>query len=132
MKAIRVREFGGPAVLKIENVPDPTPGPGQVVIAIKAAGVNPVDTVHPSRNVVRENLRCPTRRAATQEAWSKASAPMLRVSNPETVCTSAERSPVRMRKRHCAIRHAFIRCRNGPASLRQQESMFRTPPHINP
>jgi len=44
MKAIRVREFGAPAVLKIENVPDPTPGPGQVVIAIKAAGVNPVDT----------------------------------------------------------------------------------------
>jgi len=44
MKAIRVREFGAPAVLKIENIPDPTPGPGQVVIAVKAAGVNPVDT----------------------------------------------------------------------------------------
>ena len=44
MKAIRVREFGAPAVLKIENIPDLTPGPGQVVIAVKAAGVNPVDT----------------------------------------------------------------------------------------
>ena len=44
MKAIRVREFGGPAVLKIENIPDLTPGPGQVVIAVKAAGVTPVDT----------------------------------------------------------------------------------------
>jgi NADPH2:quinone reductase len=44
MKAIRVREFGGPEVLKLEEVPDPTPGPGQVVVRVKAAGVNPVDT----------------------------------------------------------------------------------------
>jgi len=44
MKAIRVHEFGGPNVLKLESVSDPTPGPGQVVVAIKAAGVNPVDT----------------------------------------------------------------------------------------
>src|SRR5262245_56619406 len=44
MKAIRVREFGGPAALKIENVPDPAAGPGQVVIEVKATGVNPVDT----------------------------------------------------------------------------------------
>ena len=44
MKAIRVREFGPPAVLKMEDVPDPTAGEGQLVIAVKAAGVNPVDT----------------------------------------------------------------------------------------
>ncbi len=44
MKAIRVCEFGEPSVLKMENVPDPVPGPGQVLIAVKAAGVNPVDT----------------------------------------------------------------------------------------
>ncbi len=44
MKAIRVKEFGGPEVLRIEEVPDPQPGPGQVVVRIKAAGVNPVDT----------------------------------------------------------------------------------------
>jgi NADPH:quinone reductase len=43
MKAIRVHEFGGPAVLKLEDVPDPTAGPGQVVVRIRAAGVNPVD-----------------------------------------------------------------------------------------
>jgi NADPH:quinone reductase len=44
MKAIRVKEFGGPAVLKIEDVQDPVAGPGQVVVAVKATGVNPVDT----------------------------------------------------------------------------------------
>ena len=44
MKAIRVREFGGPEVLKVEDVPDPKPGPGQVVVRVRAAGVNPVET----------------------------------------------------------------------------------------
>ncbi|HEX4999396.1 MAG TPA: NADPH:quinone reductase [Terriglobia bacterium] len=44
MKAIRVREFGPPGTMKIEEVSDPAPGPGQVVVAIRAAGVNPVDT----------------------------------------------------------------------------------------
>jgi NADPH2:quinone reductase len=44
MKAIRVKEFGGPELLRLEEVPEPHPGPGQVVVGIKAAGVNPVDT----------------------------------------------------------------------------------------
>jgi NADPH2:quinone reductase len=44
MKAIRVHEFGGPEVMKLEEVPDLTAGPGQVVVTVKAAGVNPVDT----------------------------------------------------------------------------------------
>jgi len=43
MKAIRVHEFGGPEVMKLEDVPDLTAGPGQVVVSVKAAGVNPVD-----------------------------------------------------------------------------------------
>lgn len=44
MKAIRVHEFGDPRVMRLEDVPDPTPGPGQVVVRVYAAGVNPVDT----------------------------------------------------------------------------------------
>jgi NADPH2:quinone reductase len=44
MKAIVVHEFGGPEVLKLEEVPDPRPGPGQVVVRVEAAGVNPVET----------------------------------------------------------------------------------------
>ena len=44
MKAIRVHDFGGPEVLKIQQMPDPKPERGQVLVRIKAAGVNPVDT----------------------------------------------------------------------------------------
>ncbi len=44
MKAIVVRAFGGPEVMKLEDVPDLQPGPTQVVVRNHAAGVNPVDT----------------------------------------------------------------------------------------
>jgi NADPH:quinone reductase len=44
MKAIRVHEFGGPEVLKLEEVPTPKPSAGEVVVRIHAAGVNPYDT----------------------------------------------------------------------------------------
>ena len=44
MKAILVREFGGPEVLKLEEVPTPKPAAGEVLVRIHAAGVNPYDT----------------------------------------------------------------------------------------
>ncbi len=44
MKAIVVRAFGGPEVLTIEDVPAPSPQAGQMLIRVKAIGVNPVDT----------------------------------------------------------------------------------------
>jgi len=44
MKAILVHEFGGPEVLKLEEVPTPRPATGQVLVRIHAAGVNPYDT----------------------------------------------------------------------------------------
>jgi NADPH2:quinone reductase len=44
MKAILVHEFGGPEVLKLEEVPTPRPATGQVLVRIRAAGVNPYDT----------------------------------------------------------------------------------------
>jgi len=43
MKAIRVHEFGGPEVMRLEDTPEPRPGSGQVLVGVKAAGVNPVD-----------------------------------------------------------------------------------------
>ncbi|MEV0247220.1 NADP-dependent oxidoreductase [Nocardia sp. NPDC050712] len=43
MKAVRFRRFGGPEVLEIVDLPDPHPGPGQVRIAVRAAGINPSD-----------------------------------------------------------------------------------------
>lgn len=43
MRAIVVRETGGPEVLRLEDVPDPQPGPGEVVVRVEAAGVNHYD-----------------------------------------------------------------------------------------
>jgi NADPH:quinone reductase-like Zn-dependent oxidoreductase len=43
MKAIRYSEFGGPEVLELVELPDPRPGPGQIRVAVRAVGVNPVD-----------------------------------------------------------------------------------------
>jgi NADPH2:quinone reductase len=43
MRAIRVHQYGGPEVLRLEETPALNPGSGQVVVAVKAAGVNPVD-----------------------------------------------------------------------------------------
>jgi NADPH2:quinone reductase len=53
MKAVRIHEHGGPEVLVYEDVPDPEPGPGQVLVRVEAASVNPIDVA------VREN-RFPT------------------------------------------------------------------------
>jgi NADPH2:quinone reductase len=44
MKAIRVTEFGGPENLKVQEVADPKPDSSQVLVRVKAAGINPVDT----------------------------------------------------------------------------------------
>ena len=44
MKAIRVSEYGGPSVLKLEEVATPQPGQGQVLVRNHAIGINPVDT----------------------------------------------------------------------------------------
>lgn len=44
MKAIVVHEFGGPEVLKYEEVPTPKPAAGQVLVRVQGVGVNPYDT----------------------------------------------------------------------------------------
>jgi NADPH2:quinone reductase len=41
--AVRVSRTGGPEVLQLEEVPDPAPGPGEVLVAVAAAGVNFID-----------------------------------------------------------------------------------------
>jgi NADPH:quinone reductase-like Zn-dependent oxidoreductase len=43
MRAIVVRRFGGPEVLAVESAPVPAPGPGELLVEVVAAGVNPVD-----------------------------------------------------------------------------------------
>jgi len=58
MKAMRVNNFGEPEVMKIVTVPDLQPGLGEVVVTVKAAGVNPVDTYFRS-GVYRPDLPLP-------------------------------------------------------------------------
>lgn len=41
MKAVRFARYGGPEVLEVADVPEPSPGPGQVLVQVKAAGINP-------------------------------------------------------------------------------------------
>lgn len=53
MKAVRIREYGGPEVLVCEDVPVPEPGAAQILVRVEAASVNPIDAA------VREN-RFPT------------------------------------------------------------------------
>jgi len=43
VKAVVVHETGGPEVLRYEDVPDPQPGDGEVLVRIEAAGVNHYD-----------------------------------------------------------------------------------------
>jgi len=41
VKAVRFDRYGGVEVLKVVDVPRPAPGPGQVLVRLKAAGINP-------------------------------------------------------------------------------------------
>jgi NADPH:quinone reductase-like Zn-dependent oxidoreductase len=43
MRAVTYHEYGDPSVLKVEEVPEPHAGPGQVRIRVEAASVNPID-----------------------------------------------------------------------------------------
>ena len=59
MLAARIHEYGGPEVLRLEDVPDPTPRPRDVLVRVHAAAVNPVDWKARSggqRNIMRYTL----------------------------------------------------------------------------
>jgi NADPH:quinone reductase len=46
VRAIRIHQFGGPEVLRVEDVPVPKPGPGEALIKVEATGINYVDIYH--------------------------------------------------------------------------------------
>src|SRR6266508_1831634 len=48
MQAVRIHEQGGPEVMRVEELPTPTPGQGQVLVRVAAAGVNFIDIYHRS------------------------------------------------------------------------------------
>lgn len=57
MRAVRVHDFGGPDRLIVEDIPDPQPGPSEVLVQIQAVGVNPVDAyVRAGTHSIRPSL----------------------------------------------------------------------------
>jgi NADPH:quinone reductase len=103
MKSLRFTEFGPPSVLRIEEVATPAPGPGEALVRIKAAGINPSDVGNVSGRFKNTTLpRTPGRdfagvvvkggRHEGEEVWG--SAPMLGIvrdgSHAEYVVVPAE------------------------------------------
>lgn len=43
MRAVQLHEYGDPSVLRVDEVPRPHPGAGEVLVEVRAAGVNPID-----------------------------------------------------------------------------------------
>ncbi|MEU3574682.1 zinc-binding dehydrogenase, partial [Kitasatospora sp. NPDC036755] len=70
MRAVVVREFGGPEVLEVAQVPVPQPGRGRVRVRVAAAGVNPVDAVTRSGLLAEAGLMAA--RAVTGIGWDVA------------------------------------------------------------
>ena len=64
MKAIRVQQPGGPEVLQIEDVPDPTAGPGEVVVRVAEVGVNFIEIYQRSGQYVMKPPFTPGAEAA--------------------------------------------------------------------
>ncbi|GAA2358410.1 NADP-dependent oxidoreductase [Streptomyces cuspidosporus] len=62
MRAVVVREFGGPEALEVVEVPVPEPGAGQIRIRVEAAAVNPVDALVRSGGTVRNGMALPRER----------------------------------------------------------------------
>src|SRR4051795_517883 len=56
MRAIVIEEFGGPEVLRVADVPEPQPGPGEVTIDVAYAGVNFADVKSRSQGYRVESL----------------------------------------------------------------------------
>ncbi|HTR02456.1 MAG TPA: NADP-dependent oxidoreductase [Thermoanaerobaculia bacterium] len=57
VKAVRVKRFGGPEVLELEDLPEPVPGPGQILVRVAAAGVGPWDAlIREGRSAVPQRL----------------------------------------------------------------------------
>ena len=117
MRSIVVREFGGPEVMQVETVPDPTPSASQVLVRIRAAGVNPVDTYIRSGAYAREAAAARTRPGPTAPA--------------RCVAVGAEVSGVQARRPRLH-RERQPRRRRGPALCAEQALCAPTQLHHLP
>ena len=75
MKAVQIDEYGGVDVLDVREVERPEPGPNQVLVAVRAAGINPSEGTMRA-GLVRDFFPLTFRaaRARTLPAWSRRSA----------------------------------------------------------
>ena len=74
MKATVFHEHGGPEVLRVEDMPQPEAGPGQVLVKVGACGVNRLD-LWAREGTVRAKVPCRTSPARRSPARSRRSAP---------------------------------------------------------
>ena len=110
MKAIRVHEFGPPAVMKLEDVPDPQPGARQLVVAVKAAGINPVDTYIRAGTYAKKPA-LPYTPGFDAAGIVESVGPEVRDSKSEIAFTSITTSVARMRRKLFVTRNPSLRCR---------------------
>ena len=74
MKAIVIREFGPPSVMKLEEVPTPEPGPGEVLLKVHAVSVNRTLDTKVRAGTYARPVKLPlTFRASIRQALSSSS-----------------------------------------------------------
>ena len=83
MKAVRFDEYGGVDVLKVVDVPVPEPGPGQVLVRVKAAGINPGEAK------IRDGLLHERRPAAFPEGEGSDLAGIVERLGPDVTAVAA-------------------------------------------
>ena len=123
MKAIRVREFGGPEVMKLEEVPDLTAGPGQVVVSVKAVGVNPADTyMRSGAYAIKPAL--PYTPGMDGAGTVLAVGDRVEACSWEIAFTLAERCAAHMQSRRSARPRRFTPCPRGSAMRKERALTF--------
>ena len=129
MKAIRVHEFGGPEVLKLEDVATPKPSAGQVLVRIHAAGVNPYDTyMRAGTYAVKPTL--PYTPGSDGAGVVEAVGEGVKKVKPDDRVYTGEPSPVHMRNMHSRSKSKCIRFPRTLISSKALESGCPMEPHI--
>ena len=105
MKAVRFDHYGGVDVLDVREVEDPVAGPGRVLVAVKAAGINPGEI--------------PIREGVFQERW-----PATFPSGEGTISPGSCRPSARAWPRSPPVTKCWV----GPRSARATPSSSRFPP----
>ena len=97
MKAIRIHAYGGPEVMQLEELPTPSPGPGEALVRIHAASVNFLDVQRRRGELVGQafysrhtNDDLPAFLGSQGVALWKLSAPESQISRPAIASASGE------------------------------------------